>query len=132
LTYIYNGMPASDLTTAHWYKSPASSPQGNCVELAGLPDEQIAMRNSRHPNGPALIFTKDQMKDLIDTLRSGTFDHLILDPNVRDQQTPTTRRTIPPGHPKAPGSPTTPASSARSDTEGLWVLPDPCGVEPAG
>jgi hypothetical protein len=85
LTHIYNGMPASHLTTVRWYKSPASSPQGNCVELAGLPDEQIAMRNSRHPNGPALIFTKDQMKDLIDTLKSGAFDHLILPRASRDQ-----------------------------------------------
>jgi hypothetical protein len=77
LTSIYNGMPAGDLTTARWQKSPASSPQGNCVELAGLSDGQIAMRNSRHPDGPALIFTKDEIKDLIDTLKSGTLDHLI-------------------------------------------------------
>jgi hypothetical protein len=70
-------MPAGDLTTARWYKSPASSPQGNCVELARLPGEQIAMRNSRHPDGPVLIFTKDELKDLIDTLKSGAFDHLI-------------------------------------------------------
>jgi hypothetical protein len=71
-------MPAGDLTTARWYKSPASSPQGNCVELASLPGGQIAMRNSRHPDGPALIFTKDEMKDLIDTLKSGTLDHRLL------------------------------------------------------
>jgi hypothetical protein len=70
-------MAASDLTTTRWYKSPASSPQGNCVELAHLPGEQIAMRNSRDPDGPALIFTKAELKDLIDTLKSGAFDHLI-------------------------------------------------------
>lgn len=78
MTHIYNGMPAGDLTAARWYKSPASSPQGNCVELAGLPGEQIAMRNSRHPDGPALVFTKDEMRDLIDTLKSGALDQLVL------------------------------------------------------
>jgi hypothetical protein len=94
LTTIYNGMPASDLTTANWYKSPASSPQGNCVELARLPGEQIAMRNSRHPNGPTLIFTTDQIQDLIDNLKSGAFDQLILHPKDEDQATPTARPTV--------------------------------------
>jgi hypothetical protein len=74
---VDNGMPAGDLATARWYKSPASSPQGNCVELAWLPGEQIAMRNSRHPDGPALIFTKDQLKDLVDSVKSGALDHLL-------------------------------------------------------
>jgi len=77
LTSIYNGMPAGDLTTARWYKSPASSPQGNCVEFLDLPDGQVAMRNSRHPDGPALIFTQDEMSDLIDRLKSGTLDDLV-------------------------------------------------------
>ena len=73
----YNGMSAADLPDARWYKSRSSSPQGNCVELAALPGEQIAMRNSRHPDGPVLIFTKAQLKDLVDSVKHGSLDHLL-------------------------------------------------------
>jgi hypothetical protein len=76
LTSIYNGMPADALPGAQWCKSSLSSPQGNCVEFAGLPGGRIAMRNSRHPDGPALILTRQQLRDLIDTLKNGDFDHL--------------------------------------------------------
>jgi hypothetical protein len=30
--------------------------RGNCVEVAFLPSGEVAMRNSRDPGGPALIF----------------------------------------------------------------------------
>ena len=51
---IRNGMPAADLAEVTWRKSRQSGPQGgNCVEVANLPDGQVAMRNSRHPAGPA-------------------------------------------------------------------------------
>jgi hypothetical protein len=75
-------MPAGDLPDAHWHKSPVSSPQGNCVELATLPGEQIAVRNSRHPDGPVLIFTKAQVKDLIEAMKHGSFDHLLIRPHA--------------------------------------------------
>lgn len=39
---------------AEWHKSRHSNPDGNCVELAVLDSGQIAMRNSRHANGPFL------------------------------------------------------------------------------
>ena len=46
---IRNGMPAADLPEVTWLKSRRSGPQGgNCVEIANLPDGQVAMRNSRH------------------------------------------------------------------------------------
>lgn len=44
--------------TAPWIKSSYSGPTGgNCVEVAFLPGGHVAMRSSRHPDGPALIFT---------------------------------------------------------------------------
>ncbi|HEV2451251.1 MAG TPA: DUF397 domain-containing protein, partial [Streptosporangiaceae bacterium] len=39
----------------HWVKSRRSNSQGACVELGGLADGGVAVRNSRHPDGPALL-----------------------------------------------------------------------------
>jgi hypothetical protein len=50
-------MPASDLSVT-WTKSRHSNPNGNCVEMARLPGGDVAVRNSRYPGGPALIFTR--------------------------------------------------------------------------
>ena len=68
MSRIRNGMRASDLQGSDlqgsdlrgtgWRKSSWSGPTGgNCVESAALPGGTVAVRNSRHPGGPALIFT---------------------------------------------------------------------------
>jgi hypothetical protein len=52
-----NGMPAAELQHVTWIKSSHSGPTGgNCVETAALPDGQVAVRDSRAPGGPALVF----------------------------------------------------------------------------
>jgi hypothetical protein len=50
----YNGMPAGELRGACWWKSGRSSAQGNCIETAKLPGHEVAVRNSRYPQGPTL------------------------------------------------------------------------------
>jgi hypothetical protein len=66
------GMAASDIT-AGWVKSSYSGPQGNCVEVAQLPGGEIALRNSRHPDGPALVFTGAEWDAFLCGARDGEF-----------------------------------------------------------
>lgn len=51
-------MNASQLPDAHWFKSSRSA-VGNCVEVAVL-DQQVAVRDSKDPEGPALLFNNDE------------------------------------------------------------------------
>ena len=72
---IRNGMPATDLPAVMWRKSRRSGPQGgNCVEIAQLADGQVAIRNSRHPAGPALVFSPDEWAAFVGGAKDGDFD----------------------------------------------------------
>jgi hypothetical protein len=71
---IRNGMPAADLAGVPWRKSRRSGQLGNCVETAALPGGQVAMRNSRDPGGPALIFRRDEMTAFLAGAKDGEFD----------------------------------------------------------
>lgn len=77
MTRIYNGVPATALNEVEWQKSSYSNSKGNCVEMAALPDGEIALRNSRHPGGPALIYTRAEIEALILGAKDGDFDNLI-------------------------------------------------------
>ncbi len=70
-----NGMPAGQLPVA-WRKSSWSNPSGNCVEVAPLPDGGIAVRNSRHPSGPALVYTRAEISAFLAGVKNGEFDDL--------------------------------------------------------
>jgi hypothetical protein len=53
---IRNGISAGLLFAVEWRKSSRSGAVGNCVEIGPLGSGKVAVRNSRHPNGPALIY----------------------------------------------------------------------------
>jgi Domain of unknown function (DUF397) len=62
------------LADAVWRKSIRSGPTGgNCVEVAFLPAGEVALRNSRHPDGPALVFTRAEWDAFLGGARDGEF-----------------------------------------------------------
>jgi hypothetical protein len=72
---VYNGMPAGDLPGVQWRL--AGGGNGSGVEMAKLPDGQIAVRNSADPDGPALIYTRAEIEALIGGAQDGDFDALL-------------------------------------------------------
>jgi Domain of unknown function (DUF397) len=63
-------MNDSDLV---WRKSRRSTDQGNCVEVADL-DGGHAVRDSKNPTGPALMFTVAEWVAFTAGVRAGEFD----------------------------------------------------------
>jgi Domain of unknown function (DUF397) len=60
-----------------WRKSARSGATGNCVELAVLASGEVAVRNSRHPDGPVLVYTRDEMVAFVLGAKDGDFDDLL-------------------------------------------------------
>ncbi|MFI1567135.1 DUF397 domain-containing protein [Streptomyces sp. NPDC020490] len=73
---VPNGVRASSLGV-DWIKSHHSNAEGNCVEVAALAGGGIAMRNSRDPHGPALIYTPAEVAAFLAGAKEGEFDHLL-------------------------------------------------------
>ena len=73
----YDDTSAAELLHAAWRKSTYSNPSGNCVQVARLPGGQVAVRNSRHPDGPVLICAPGEIAALIQGAKDGHFDHLL-------------------------------------------------------
>lgn len=67
-----NGIQASMLPGASWHKSSYSGPNGDCVEAAEVP-VGVAVRNSRFPDGPALLFTESEWDAFLRGVKGGDF-----------------------------------------------------------
>jgi hypothetical protein len=63
--------PDRDLTQARWRTSSYSGSGNQCVEVAALTGEHRAVRDSKDPHGPALMFTPDEWRGFVETLKRG-------------------------------------------------------------
>ncbi len=57
-----------------WRKSSYSANAQNCVEVADLPGGGRGVRDSKHPTGPALMFTGAEWSAFTAGVRAGEFD----------------------------------------------------------
>ncbi|WP_327107612.1 DUF397 domain-containing protein [Nonomuraea glycinis] len=57
-----------------WRKSSYSTDGGNCVEVAPLANDRIAMRDSKDPHGPALVFNPSEWRAFVSGVKGGEFD----------------------------------------------------------
>ena len=57
-----------------WVKSSLSFSNGNCVEVASLPEGEVGVRNSRDAAGSVLRFTSDEWHAFLGGVRNGEFD----------------------------------------------------------
>ena len=48
--------------------------------MAELPDGAVAVRNSRHPSGPALVYTRAEITAFVSGVKGGEFDDLCTGP----------------------------------------------------
>ena len=61
----------ADLSRAVWRKSTRSNGSGgNCIEVARNLPGIVAVRDSKNPDGPALIISRDEWARFITCLRA--------------------------------------------------------------
>ncbi|WP_261566816.1 DUF397 domain-containing protein [Frankia gtarii] len=62
-----------DLSGAEWRKSSHSATQTNCVEIARVAGV-VAVRDSKDPDGPVLVFTPSEWAAFLAGARDGEFN----------------------------------------------------------
>jgi len=67
-----------NLSRAAWYKSTYSGENGYCVAVALLADGSVALRDTKNPDGPVLVFHDFEWDNFIADAKDGGFDRATL------------------------------------------------------
>jgi hypothetical protein len=67
---VRNGVPAGRLENPVWRKSSRSGAVGNCVELTWPGQDVVAVRNSRDPHGPVLVYARADLTAFLSGVRN--------------------------------------------------------------
>ena len=62
-----------------WVKAARSNSGGNCVQFAQLPGGRVGVRDSKDPQGPALVFGAGEVAVFVGALKAGAYDGLLVD-----------------------------------------------------
>ncbi|MFJ9692884.1 DUF397 domain-containing protein [Kitasatospora sp. NPDC101183] len=69
-------IPPADLSGAAWFKSSYSNNGGTCVEVARNFPGLAPVRDSKDPQGPALVFPADAWKSFVAAVQHGEFGEI--------------------------------------------------------
>jgi hypothetical protein len=69
-------LSASEREDLAWLKARSSTANGQCVEIASAVGN-IAIRDSKDPDGPILIYTRSEFGAFLEGARNGEFDTLL-------------------------------------------------------
>ena len=65
---------AVNLARALWHKSTRSSGNGNCVEVASNLPGVVAVRDSKNPDGPALVVEPAAWRMFAEAVKASQLD----------------------------------------------------------
>ncbi|SPF02454.1 DUF397 domain-containing protein [Streptomyces sp. MA5143a] len=74
---VHSGMPAPELGAEGWHKPWSGTNGGSCVEAKRLPDGSVAFRQSKDPDGPALVYSREEIVAFLEGAKAGQADFLI-------------------------------------------------------
>jgi hypothetical protein len=66
-------LSAVERASLTWVKAEYSGANGQCVEIASTTGK-VAMRDSKDPDGPILVYTPGEFKAFLHGARNGEFD----------------------------------------------------------
>ena len=69
-------LSASERENLAWLKARSSTANGQCLEIAAAVGN-IAIRDSKDPDGPILVYTRSEFGAFVEGARNGEFDALL-------------------------------------------------------
>ena len=76
-------MDTHQLHRAQWRTSTHSGQNGSCIQVAGNLPGIVAVRDSKNPEGPELIFASDQWQRFATSIKARRCGGIVLSPYLR-------------------------------------------------